>query len=317
MAFEEYFVGKRERLSWVDETSYGSGGDMATDGEIIGLNARIEPTLNQSWQDILSAGDDDRTIQNRVVGPLDLRFTLVFTPVNWKFLKYLGYSVADAGSGPYTHTFSLSNSIQSFKLEWARRHTTPSVKTLTGCVALNGTISFSKPSGGESSIIVRLNCIAQNVSEGSTVTALSSISDTPFQYRHTKLTLDNTEIIALNNGEITIDNGINPDDSRYCNATLDRLIGEPIPKTHKITGRFNINIKNNTLFTLWDSADVISNCSLDFIQSDANKLEGAFQDFRIGTIGTPTNLDGVTNTNLVWSARKFSSLIATDSNSSY
>ncbi len=318
MVFEEYFIGKRERLSWVEETSYGSGGDMETDGEIVGLNARIEPAFNQNWSDILSAGDDDRTIQNKVVGDLDLRFNLIFNPVNWKFLKYLGYDVSDSGTGPYTHTFILSNTIRSFKLEWARRHSTnPSVITLTGCVVLSGTISFSKPSGGSSNIVVSLNCIAQNYSESGVVSNLSSISETPFQYRHTKLVLNNTEIVALNNGEISIDNNINPDDSRYCNVSLNRLIGQPIPKTHKLTGRFNINIKDNSLFNLWHSADIVNNCSLDFIKSDTNKLEGVFQDFRIENIATPTKLDGITNTNLVWSARQFGSLISTDDISTY
>ena len=318
MAFEEYFIGKRERLSWVDETSYGSGGDMESDGEIIGYNATITPNFNQNWEELLTAGSDSRAVEDHIVTKLDYPFTLTFSPVNWKFLKYLGYSVADAGSGPYTHTFTLRNSVQSFKLEWARRGSTHSVITLIGAVAISGTISFSKPAGaGNSMIVVSLNCVAKSASEGSSISSLSNISDSPFQYRHTKLTLNNNEIVELNSGNLTIDQSINPDDSRYCNATLDRTIGEPIPKTQRITGTFNVNIKDNTFWNLWNGASTINNCSLDFIQSSSLKLEGAFAGFKLDQPNSPTNLEGVTNANLVFRATGFSSLVATDSNSTY
>ena len=125
MAFEEFLLGKRQRLSWIAETSHGAGGTMAN-GEIVGLDARIEPDFNQNWQEILAAGADDRLVQSRVAGPLDLPFTITFTPVNWLFLKYCGYSISEGGGGGpnYVHTFSLANVIASFKLEWALRHTT-------------------------------------------------------------------------------------------------------------------------------------------------------------------------------------------------
>ena len=59
IAFSEQLIGVRERISWIAETSYGAGGTMSS-GEIVGLNARIEPDFNQNWQEILSAGADDR-----------------------------------------------------------------------------------------------------------------------------------------------------------------------------------------------------------------------------------------------------------------
>jgi len=124
MAFTEFIHGKRSRLSWIAETSFGSGGTM-TDGEVTGLDARIEPDFTPNWIEILQAGADNRSISSHAAGPLDLPFNIIFTPVNWRFMKYLGYSVSDGGGPTYTHTFTLANTLASFKLEWALRHTTP------------------------------------------------------------------------------------------------------------------------------------------------------------------------------------------------
>ena len=192
MAFEEFLLGKRQRLSWIAETSHGAGGTMAN-GEIVGLDARIEPDFNQNWQEILAAGADNRLVQSRVAGPLDLPFTITFTPVNWLFLKYCGYSISEGGGGGpnYVHTFSLANVIASFKLEWALRHSTDVVITLAGCVVLGATITWQKATGegGEGFISVALRCVAKDYTLGSSVTTISAgnITRTPFQWRHIAL----------------------------------------------------------------------------------------------------------------------------------
>lgn len=317
--FQEFLLGKRHRLSWVSETGYGSGGSMGS-GEVIGLDARIEPDWNQNWIDILQAGADNRSIQGAEPGPLDLPFTLTFSPVNWKFLQYCGYSVADAGSNPYTHTHTIANVIQSFKLEWALRASTNVVITVIGCTVLGATISFQKSSGdaAEGFVTVALRCIAKDFTLGSSVTSLSAITRSPFQFRHIALDFDGNEIAEINNGEILIEQGINPEDSRYCNATLDRLLGEPIPLTHRISGRFNVNIKDSTFMTAWNTAAVIANCGIDFIQdSSTNKLESVFANFRMKQGMPPTVLDGVTNVDVPFFAESFASLIATDNIPTY
>ncbi|MDI3476928.1 MAG: hypothetical protein PWQ59_453 [Thermoanaerobacterium sp.] len=313
MAYKEYFLGKRQRLSWVDETSYGVGGDMDADGEVIGYNAIITPNFNQNWQEILSAGADTRAVEDNVVGPLSYPFTLTFTPVNWKFLKYLGYSVVNAGVGPYTHTFSLQNKIQSFKLEWARRASTPSVITIIGAVVSSGTIEFAKPAGaGKSNIVVTLNCYAKFASNGSVVSSVPALTAAPFQYRHAKIILNGMEITEVNSGTIDIDQGLVEEDSRYCNATLDRTIGEPIPKIQRVTGTFNVNIADSTYWDLWNAAATIDDCSLNFIQSSSLKLEAEFSGFKLDQPNTAGDFESVLNTDLIWRATGFSSLISTD-----
>ncbi len=320
MSFKEFLLGKRSRLTWVDETSFGSGGDMGTDGVPVGLNATIEPDFNQNWMEILSAGGTDRTVDGFELGPLDLPFTLNFNPVEWKFLKYLGYSFTNTGSGPYTHTGTLQNSIQSFKLEWAIQHTTPVVITLTGCFCLGGTINFAKGGGedGEGMISVSLRCYAKAISIGSSVTSVSETTRTPFQFRHAKVTLNNAEVVEVNNGEMSIEQGINIEDSRYCNASLDREIGEAIPKTHRISGRYNINIDDNTELSLWNGESEISDCKLEFIEdSTNNKMVMQFNDFIIPKAFPTVNFDEVLAPDIPWKADKFSSIVATDTLSDY
>lgn len=321
MAYEEFMLGKRTRLSWVAETSYGSGGVMATNGEVIGLNATLVPDLDQNWIEVLSAGADSRAVEDRIAGPLTLNFTLHFTPVNWKWLKYL-MTVADGGvAGAYTHTFTIANSIQSFKLEWAQRHTTAHVLTFTGVVMLGATLTFAKATGaGEGMITVSARCNATAVSAGSSVTTLDAgnITADPFQWRHAKVTLDGTEITELNNGEIVIDNGIDLADSRYCNSTLARAQGEPIPKVYRINGRFNANVKDSSFFTDWNAATkLVGTTKLELIRGASDNIVFTFASFRYATANDPTNLEGVSNVDLVWTDDSPTSVIATDSEATY
>jgi len=78
---EEFLVGKRERASWVIESTYGDGGTMSG-GEIVGLDVTIEPNWDLGWQEILASGADNRNVQGREKGPLSLPYTMTFIPVN-------------------------------------------------------------------------------------------------------------------------------------------------------------------------------------------------------------------------------------------
>ena len=323
MTYNEFLLGKRTRLSWVDETSFGVGGNMAANGEVVGLNAVIEPDFNQNWQEILSDGQDGRTILKKELGPLDLPFTLTFTPVDYKFLRYLGYdfnNVEIGETGIFNHTGSLQNSIQSFKLEWAIFHNTPVVINLSGATVMSGTINFAKATGeGEGMITVTLNCYAKSYGIGDSVTALAkgNITRSPLHFRNVKITQNDLEVVEVNNGEITIDQDIDPNDSRYCNATLDREVGEFIPKVHRITGRYNFNLKDNTFFNQWASGDVIPDCKLEFIKEANDELSLTLNGFRIGQGIPPIALEGVMNTDVVWQCNKFDPIIAKDNLNNY
>jgi hypothetical protein len=319
MTYNEFLLGKSLRLSWVDETSYGTGGDMAADGEVIGLNAVIESDFDQNWQEILSDGSSSRTVESHELGALTLPFTLVFTPVNWKFLRYCGYEFTNTVSGDdFIHTGTLVNTVQSFKMEAVLDHTTPVVTTLTGCVVTGAEINFSKGTD-ESMITVSLSCIAQGVSFGSTKSTLASgtITRSPFHFRNVKITNNNNEIVEVNNGSISIDQGIDPEDSRYCNSTLDREIGEPIPKVHRISGTYNVNIKDSTEFNQWADGVEITNCKLELIKTATDYLTLGLDGFRIQKGPPPISLDGVVNMDIAWKCDKFDPIEAKDDLDTY
>lgn len=320
MAFNEYLVGKRERMTWIVETSYGTGGTMAN-GEVVGYNCIIEPSFSQGWQEILSGGADSREVEDRVVGPKILPYTMTFSPVNWRWLKYL-MSVSDGDdAGVKTHTFTVGNAIKSYKLEWAKRHTTDHVITLVGNVMTSAVIAFAKATGAgiEGLMTVAASCFAQDLSQGSSVSSVSALTGTPFQYRMVKLTLDGSEITEVNNGELTIDNGISQEDSRYCNSTLDEKVGEPIPTVFRMTGRMNVNMKDKTYYDLFAARTYVAGTNTILIDRDGSgddQILFTLTDFVLDPGVAPTNLDGVTNVDLVFAAA-ITSVVARDAVTTY
>jgi len=294
--------------------TWGTGGTIAN-GEVVGIDCKIAPKFTKGYQEELTAGADARTISSLTKGPHSLNYTMTFNPVNWRWLKYL-MNVADStDSTTKTHTFTVGNQVDSFNLEWAKQHTTDHVLTLLGNVIKSATINFAKTSGAgnEGNITVTADCLAKSQSQGSTVGAASAITKLPFQYRSAILTLAGTEITALNNGEMTIDNAITEEDSRYCNATLDQAIGEPIPKTFRISGRFNVNISDKTYYDLWETEDALTSTnSLVFSKGANDRITFTFSSIWLREAVAPTTIDGVTNVDLIWTADAFTSVVARD-----
>jgi len=301
----EYMLGKREAISVCEEQGgYADLGTntMADNGFMFGVNQRIEPNFSKSWQEIINSGADSREIEGLEVGPEDLKFTLVFHPTNWKFLKYCAHgSVTNTDDITYyTHTFTKKDDVTSFTTEWAKRSGTNHVITLTGCVIKNLVISFTSGTGPtEGFIEVRAECVAKSLATGTSVTSVSVPTEKVFQFRMAKLTWDNLEVTEVNNGELTIDNGINEEDSRYANATLDQAIGEPIPKTLRYNYRFNINQKDDTYFDDWNGETAISNCKLEFIRGTSDQCSFSFTNNYVDSATSPTNMEGITNVDLV------------------
>ena len=301
----EYFLGKREQIAMCEEDSWADLGTktMATDGFIVGKNATITPEFSKGWQEILSAGADSRDIDSMEKGPESYKFTLTFNPTNWKFLRYCAHGTVTNTDHTtyYTHTFSATNSVKSFTLEWAKRGATDHVITLTGAVITNLSISFAKGTGaGEGFIKVTAECIAKSASPGSSTTSISPDTDDAFQFRMAKLTYSGGEVTELNSGELTIDNGIDEEDSRYCNSTLDQEIGEPIPKVRRYTCRFNVNQKDSTYYEDWNDQVVVPGTNtLELIRGSNDKVTFTFTGLYLQSAVSPTNIDGITNVDLV------------------
>ena len=314
----EYLLGKREQIAMCPEDTWAALGvkTMVADGYMVGKNVSIEPDFSKNWQEILTAGTDSRDIDSMEKGPESYRFTLTFYPTNWKFIRYGAHgTVTNTSSNPTVHTFTAIDTVKSFTLEWAKRGATDHVITLTGCIITKWTMSFAKGLGAtEGFITVVAECLAKSASAGTNTTSISVNTDDAFQFRMAKLTYAGSEVVEVNNGELSCDNGIDENDSRYCNATLDQAIGEPIPKVRRYTCRFNINQKDDTYYDDWNDQVVVpSTNKLELIRGTgpADDITFTFTSLYLQAATSPSNIEGITNVDLVGTIKSIS-IVARD-----
>ena len=319
----EYMIGKREQIAMCEEDTWATLGtkSMAGEGFIVGKNYTITPDFSKGWQEILTAGADSRDIDSMEKGPETYRFNLSFNPTNLKFLRYCAHgTVSNTSIAPTVHTFTATDVVKSFTLEWAKRGATDHVITLTGCIIIGWTIDFAKGGGaGEGFVNVSCNCIAKSASAGTSTTSISANTDDAFQFRMAKLTYAGSEVVEVNNGELTISNGIDEADARYCNSTLVQAIGEPIPKVRRYTCRFNINQKGDTYHDDWEDEVVVpSTNTLAFIRGTgpADDCTFTFTDMYIQSATSPTNMEGITNVDVVGTIKSVA-IVANDDKTDY
>lgn len=315
MVYNEYMIGKTQRLSWVKETSFGAGGNL-DNGKVVGYEATISPNFSQGLSEILNDGAGKRTISKKILGIKSLSFDLSFKIVDFEFLKYCGYEFTNVVAGSYfTHKGTLKNYIQSFLLEWVLKD--DFVLELNGCVVNTANISYSKAtSGSEAFIGVTLSCIAKDITKKSSKNSnIDVLEKEPYHFRHSIITIGGSEIIEINNGSLEINQNISADDCRYCSAELERTIGEPIPKVHLISGDISINAKDDTYFDMFELGTEIDNCSIRFEYDANNFAEFDLDGFRVEGALTPITLDGIYTNDVVWSCNELG--IDTKDNVSY
>ncbi len=319
----EYMIGKREQIAMCEEDTWAALGakTMAGEGFIVGKNVQITPDFSRNWQEILSAGADSRDIDSLEKGPESYIFSLTFNPTNWKFIRYCAHGiVSNTSTAPTVHTFTATDVVKSFTLEWAKRGSTDHVITLTGCIITSWTVSFSKGAGAtEGFVTVTAECLAKSASPGTSTTAVAADTDDAFQFRMAKLTYAGSEVVEVNSGEITCENGIDENDSRYCNSTLDQAIGEPIPKVRRYTCKFNINQKDDTYYDDWNDQVVVpSTNKLELIRGSgpADDITFTFTSLYLEAATSPTNIEGVTNVDLIGTI-KSTAIVANDALTDY
>lgn len=303
----DFYLGKREQTAICPEDTYATLGTktMTANGFIPGLNTKITPDFTTEWQEVLSAGADSREIVSFQKGIHNYPFTLEFTVTDWRFLKYANFgTVGNTGGPTYTHTFVLTNAVASFTMEWDKRSTSGGNEaiTVTGCIIKKVSLKFASGTGAkEGFITATCDCVGQSISIGTSITSISANTRTAFQFRMVKYTFGGSEITEVNNGELTIDNGIDENQSRYCNSTLDMNIGEPIPKVSRYNARININYKTNAYSTAFATdATMTSTNKLEFIENASNnKMVFTFTTAVLRQVKNPTNLEGIDNADLL------------------
>lgn len=306
MSTQEALLGIRERFIEIEENTYGTP-PAFTNARVPGNNINITPTFTQGFQEVLNNGTDSRTRNKLIAGPLGLSYNLDFFPTNWSMLKYVFDIDSETGSDPYTHNLSVGNTLKSFSSEWANRHSTdPFIYQLYGNVINKFTIDFNKASGEGRDGFVKCttNIIAQDYSEETLEAGSFTVSGDPFQYRHSTVTLAGNEIIPINSGQLQFSQGMNPNDFRYANSGLDRIIGTPIVTNFRITGRFNLNLFGTTYSDLWKLATALTGSNtLVFEQSASNKITFTLTGVYVEAIPhSGTNIEGTNTGDFIFTA---------------
>jgi len=306
MVTAEGLLGIRERFILKKETTYGEAISLV--GAIVpGYDIIINPTFNQGFQETLNNGTDVRTVNSKIQGPLSLAYSLAYYPANWRMLRYVFDIDSETGSDPYTHTLSVGETLDSFTAEWAMRHSTDAmiIKT-TGNVINQYRINWAKSTGeGNSGFITcTANVISQNYTTPSIQAGSFTASGDPFQYRHATITLNNSAVVEINNGELVFTQGVNANDSRYASSANGRTIGTPIATVFRISGRINVNLLSTTLPSLWETAATISGTNtIVFEVSASNKITFTLTGVYCEPVPlSGTNLEGINTGDFVFTA---------------
>ena len=121
------------------EATYGS--ETGTYNKVFGSGQTATPTLRNNFTKISGVGD--RNITTAVAGKFEGAARVECNMANpWWIKAVLGSTPADAGSTPYTHTYSESDTLTSFSIEIGNElGATDSVRSLLGCVVNSCTLS--------------------------------------------------------------------------------------------------------------------------------------------------------------------------------
>ena len=305
MVTEEFGIGKREQVAWVEELGgYADLGanTLADDGEIVGYNTEMIPAFSENLQEIENNGSDDAELISLEQGPISNNFTLRFTPYNWKWLKYCTHPnvTNDDQTTYYEHVFTKGNSAKTFTLEWGRRQETNQVITLSGCTIKSFKLSWNKGTGPKDSfLVVEAVCVAKSRLLGTTVTTITAPTLEAFKFYQSKFTYAGTEVVEVNSGDLNVNNSISDENSRYANSTLSREVGQPIPVKKLYDFSMNINQKDNTFFSDFDGVEVSGTHTLEFTRGTNDNIIFTFTKLYLaGAIG-PTTPDGVNTADIV------------------
>ena len=305
MTTEIFGIGQREQAAWVEEQGgYADLGTntLAVNGEIVGYNIEVTPTLSQNFQEIMNNGSDTAELIALEKGSISNNFTIKFNPYNWKWLRYCTHpTVGNTDQTTYyQHDFTIANTVRTFTFEWARRQNTNQVITFSGCTIKNFKLSWKKGTGEKDAfLVVEATCVAKSHSLGTSETSMSYPSSEAFKYYMAKFTYAGSEYVEVNSGDLTMSNNINDENSRYANATLSRELGEPIPTKKTYDFSMNVNQKDNTFFSDFDGEEVAGVHTLEFTRGTNDNIVFTFTTLYLDGAISGTTPEGITTADIV------------------
>lgn len=273
-------AGSSEDFIFTTETDYGDGGNFSTSKWRIGQNVRLtNPSFNNAYRYVRGNGMKP---QKRVVGEKENTFDLVFNVDRFEFLKYISNISTETGSDPYTHTLNIPtanfNGSGTFAIQ--RSFSSTEAYLFKGCKPLSLNLSFQKGSDEAGFLTATLRCACQDIeaiAENDIVTEAESTRNL-FHFYTTKLTTASNEFVEINSGSYNLDWNVNLQDSRYCNSTLNALIGEPIFTELTEELQLSVNSVNKDFIEEFlTRAELTGTNTLEFIYDSNNKVTFTFE----------------------------------------
>lgn len=314
----EFYIGKREQISIGEESVYGT---TVTPDIVLARDSIVDPSDIQNWVEIRQAAIDSVNIEQREISIKTREPTLNFAPQDWRFLKFVltdgSNGVVDAGSDPFTHTFTNKSNVSSFTLERAMRITgTDLVQTYEGCQVNSMTLAWDAGGGAGGALVkTTLECLARDRNDGTATSSVSIPTTAAFQYRNVTLTLDGVEQVNHLGGSMSIENTLHP--ARYANRdTTNQVKGESAVQLRRIAGTFRVLVKDDFFATRFQSEAVIANSKVVFERATGDDCVFTLVDLRIVGDPTPTDLDTINEVTLAWVAKE-TTVVATDSIATY
>jgi hypothetical protein len=297
-------IGRTENVVWKPEVDYGVLVTDFEDAESMGYDVKVTPNFSHNFAEIDNNGGSDAEMvalkKNTTLYP----FTIEYIPTNFKMLKYNTHSGVvsnDVISGGFDHTFLTALAIESFSMKWIRPQDTDQVLDFLGVTVKSYKLQFSKGTGGKDAFVkVVMECIAQDVVEGSALSATIKETGECYTFDTVRLTIDDIVYDEVNSGEINLDNGITDEDTLYASVDLNGKIGEPVCTKKSYDFTFNINQKDKTLYDGFTGEVLTGVSKLEIIRgATADSVEITFGSLYIGNALGATNMEGITNTDVV------------------
>jgi len=210
-----------------------------------------------------------RTAQKGVFKQFEGTLSAEWVLANPWWLRYLFGKRVTTGVGPYTHTYSKSNSLASIQVEAGLDLATDVVRKFSGCVLNSITITAAI---NELAKVRGDFMFAKEEVTGTTFTSPIVDSFEPFSFTHATLELpDGTVIAEVQSSELTIAN----------NVQMIWGLGDPeavgfVPQALDITGRLNVTFKNATILDYVKNRTEIASLALKFANGEAGASERSF-----------------------------------------
>src|SRR3990167_2910472 len=231
-------TGATSELRYGWETSYAS--EQGTKDKVFGHGTKIVTlTRNNNLESVFNVGQRNAQAlaEKQFGGSLSVEFILA-NP--WWLRAVLGAAPSTTGAGPYTHTYSESNTIVSMSIENEITSDTASVTAFLGCKVNTCVITAAV---GEL-VKVRLDMIYANEAEDTSVAADVEESFALFSFAFATLEFPNGSTINdIQTVEITINNNA---EMVY---GLGSRIGQQLPvKNRSYTARISRTFEDAATF---------------------------------------------------------------------